>query len=135
MEAAKEGEAGGLAKTLLGDGDVANMSWRREVELEEGLVLFCLMAAVAGRGGAKAIGANSRIRPEHEEWWRTPMAGCGWTWSSCPRSLQLPVAEPTPGSDLNTSGVGTTLRDVRDGKGNENRSGPGWKTILTTVFW
>jgi len=128
MEATEEGEAGGLAETLLGDGDVDGRVW-------VGLVLFSLMAAVAGRGGAKAIGANSRIRPEHEEWWRTPMAGCGWTWSSCPRSLQSPVAEPTPGSDLNTSGVGTTLRDVRDGKGNENRSGPAWKTILTTVFW
>ena len=100
-----------------------------------GLVLFSLMAAVAGRGGAQAIGAYSRIRPEHEEWWRTPMTGCGWTWSSSPRSLQSPVAEPSPRSELNTSGVGTTLRDVRDGKGNENRSGPAWKTILTTVFW
>ena len=35
MEAAKEGEAGGLAETLLGDGDIANMSWGREDELEE----------------------------------------------------------------------------------------------------
>ena len=78
-----------------------------DAQVQVGLVLFSLMAAVAGRGGAKAIGANSRIRPEHEEWWRTPMAGCGWTW----------------------------LRDVRDRMGNENRGGPAWKTILTTVFW
>ena len=114
MEAAKEGEAGGLAETLLGDGDIANLSWRREDELEEvlaaehqrdhtghgrrqrqhvgmvlfpsmvahadcrvwvGMVLFSLMAAVASHGGAKAIGANSRIRPKQEEWWRTLMAG------------------------------------------------------------
>ena len=38
MEVVEEGEAGGLAETLLGDGDGANMSWRREVELEDVLV-------------------------------------------------------------------------------------------------
>ena len=89
MEAAKECEVGGLAETLLGDGDVDGRVW-------VGLVLFSLMAAVAGRGGTKAIGANSRIQPKQEEWWRTPMAGCRWAWSFSPRSLQSLVAAVAP---------------------------------------